>query len=192
MSKAFSQHFAEHKLYLKRVFSNPLKLGSVVPTSSITAKFIAQHIPKDDKYILELGAGTGALTAGMLKAGIPLDKLICVEIDPAFCAFLETKFPGLKVVCADAAMLRDILPAEILDNISTVVSAIPLLTLPKDVTDALLKAIVEIIGDKGRYLQVSYSPFSPVPWKKFSLKHKRYGTIFKNLPPISIFGYEKA
>ena len=180
----------EHGIYLKKFFMNPFKLGSVAPTSKSSANFLAKHIDKNG-YIIELGAGTGSLTAGILDAGIDPKKLIAIEIDPTFCKMLEKKFPNLKIICADARNLKEILSDEVLKNISCIVSAMPLLHLSKNIRIKVISAITECIEDKGKYIQVSYSPISPVPWKEFNLKQERYGTIFKNIPPITIFGYTK-
>ncbi len=182
--------FNEHITYIGKFFASPLKLGSIAPTSKISGRFLAQHI-KNDGIVLELGAGTGSLTQAILDSGIAPEKLICVEIDEKFCKILRKKFPQLQILCGDASKLDQVLNSDIIQNISTVVSAIPFLTLPKSLRFKIVENVFKVLSASGRFIQVSYSPFSPVPWKQFNLKQKRYGTIFKNLPPISIFGYER-
>ena len=58
--------------------------------------------------VLDLGAGQGALTRQLLRAGA---RVIAVELHPGRAAALRARFAGqpVRVVCADAAALR--LPA---------------------------------------------------------------------------------
>lgn len=183
----------EYGLYIKKYFTHPLRVGSFVPTSHKTAEFLAKHIKKNEKYIVELGGGTGSLTEGMLGAGIKPEKLICVEIDPNFCSFLRNKFSGLglKIICADAKYLKNELSDDVLKNISTIVSSVPLLTLSKKARMEFIASTLELLDKNGQLIQVSYSPFSPIPYKQFNITMQRYGTIFRNFPPINIFGYKK-
>ena len=182
---------AEIGVYLKQLVKNPLRLGSVIPSSKETAQFIVKHIKKEAGFIIELGAGTGSFTKALLESGVSKDNLICVEIEPSFCDFLRKRFPGLRVVCGNAAKLADILPKDALGNIVTVVSSIPFLSIPKQLREDIVVSTLEVMNPDGRFIQVSYSPVSPVPWQKLGLIQHRYGFIWRNFPPINIFGYEK-
>ena len=51
------------------------------------------HIGKED-LIVEIGAGTGALTEELLKRNP--EKLIAIEIDSELCEFLKEKFSNYK------------------------------------------------------------------------------------------------
>jgi phospholipid N-methyltransferase len=48
--------------------------------------------------VLELGAGTGSLTRGLVRAGCPLERIIAVEQEPRFGAVLRRDFPGATVI----------------------------------------------------------------------------------------------
>lgn len=50
--------------------------------------------------VLEPSAGNGALVRGMLRAGIDVDNLVAVEIDPLMCGALR-EISGLRVVNGD-------------------------------------------------------------------------------------------
>jgi phosphatidylethanolamine/phosphatidyl-N-methylethanolamine N-methyltransferase len=43
--------------------------------------------------VLELGAGTGSLTRGLLRAGCPPERLIVLEREPPLAALLRRDFP---------------------------------------------------------------------------------------------------
>ena len=53
--------------------------------------------------MLDIGAGEGALTAHLVRAGA---RVVAVELNEGRAQVLRERFPGVKVVCADAAELR--------------------------------------------------------------------------------------
>jgi 23S rRNA (adenine-N6)-dimethyltransferase len=55
------------------------------------------------QLVLDLGAGRGALTAPLARAGA---RVIAVERDPALASELRSRFPAVRVVEADAARWR--------------------------------------------------------------------------------------
>jgi len=53
--------------------------------------------------VLDLGAGEGALTAHLVRAGA---RVVAVELNPRRAGVLRERFPGVTVVHADAAAIR--------------------------------------------------------------------------------------
>ena len=58
------------------------------------------------ELVLDFGAGEGALTAHLVRAGA---RVVAVELNPRRAGLLRERFPGVTVVQADAASFR--LPA---------------------------------------------------------------------------------
>ena len=58
------------------------------------------------ELVLDIGAGEGALTAHLVRAGA---RVIAVELNPRRAGILRERFPGITVLHADAASMR--LPA---------------------------------------------------------------------------------
>ncbi len=183
--------FKEAKSFFKNFIFHPNEIGAVAPTSSFTAHKIAENL-KDNgkKYIIELGSGTGSLTQGLIEAGVDAERLICIEINQKFCEIFKEKLPNVKIICSDVNNLKSLISEEIYNNIGNIISTIPLLTISPEIKEMLMKNIKEVTASNVQYIQVSYSPISPVPYKKFNWKQKRIGIVWKNLPPISIFSYE--
>src|SRR5262245_28260311 len=59
--------------------------------------------------VLELGAGTGSLTRGLIRAGCPPGRIIALEREPRFAAALRRQFPALTVIEGDATRIGDYL-----------------------------------------------------------------------------------
>ena len=55
------------------------------------------------ELVLDIGAGEGALTAHLLRAGA---RVVAVELNPGRAGVLRERFPGITVVRADAASIR--------------------------------------------------------------------------------------
>jgi 23S rRNA (adenine-N6)-dimethyltransferase len=55
------------------------------------------------ELVLDVGAGEGALTAHLVRAGA---RVVAVELNPRRAGLLRERFPGITVVHADAASIR--------------------------------------------------------------------------------------
>lgn len=68
-------------------------------------RLVAQAEIRPGDFVLDVGAGTGAITAPLVEAGA---RVIAIELHPARAAALRRRFPNsqVKVVAADAANLR--------------------------------------------------------------------------------------
>ncbi|MFM7690942.1 MAG: class I SAM-dependent methyltransferase, partial [Alphaproteobacteria bacterium] len=107
-------------------------MGSVIPSSPILGKLIAKHIEKgSEAAVLELGAGTGAVTHSLIRSGIAPRRIVLVEIVPEMAEHLELTFPETKVLQADAFNLPADKLSHIAPNIGTVICGIPLVLLPE-------------------------------------------------------------
>ena len=147
---------------------------------------------KTGAFLVELGAGTGSFTQALLDAGIPPEQLIVVELDPCLFGYLKKRFPHLTAICGDAQNLKQLLPADLHAKIHTVVSSIPMVTLPRSVQQNILTASFQLLGDEGTFYQFTYSPFSSIATRKLALAKRRIGVVLRNVPPATVWAYRKA
>lgn len=71
------------------------KTGAVLPSSRFLARKITSQIDSRDDFpvrILEVGAGTGAVTQSLVQKLGPEDRLDLCEINPMFAAVLERRY----------------------------------------------------------------------------------------------------
>src|SRR5258708_10649801 len=89
------------------LLSNPGPVGSAVPSSRFLGRRMAGCLPRSPNgYVVELGAGTGAITAALLERGIPAERILPVERSEAMVKLLQRRFPSLNVALGDATQLR--------------------------------------------------------------------------------------
>ena len=180
---------ANRSLFFRRWLRNPLQMGSIIPSSPSLCRKIAAAVERGpDECVLELGAGTGVISAALLAAGVPANKLIVVEIVPEMAQFLRESLPGVNVVCGDAFDLRNTLPVHMQGRIGTAICGIPLVLLPLERQEAFRDAVEAVAPGKG-FLLYTYCATSPLPYGKLSMDARRMAFTLANFPPASVWRY---
>ncbi|MDQ9592448.1 hypothetical protein RF080_13990, partial [Serratia marcescens] len=70
LGKKLAEKFGEEIRFFKGWMHGPKAVGSILPTSSITARRMASVVnPHSGLPVLELGPGTGVITRAILNRG---------------------------------------------------------------------------------------------------------------------------
>ncbi len=185
------------RTFLREWVRDPVKMASVTPSGRQLARLMVEQLPPDCSRVVELGAGTGVFTRALLAAGIAPSQLLVVEINSDLADFLHQRFPDLAVVCADARHL-DVLAREhgLLADYrpDAVVSGLGMLSMSSKVRCGILRAAFAALGEHGRFIQFTYGPVSPVRRKEreaLGLRMRRTGFALRNLPPATVYVYER-
>jgi phosphatidylethanolamine/phosphatidyl-N-methylethanolamine N-methyltransferase len=183
---------SELRLFLRRWLANPLKMGAIAPSAPALARRMAREARLGSgEVVVELGPGTGAVTRALIKAGVPEDSLVLVERDRQLHAFLVRRFPAATVIHGDARQLAEILPEIFRGRVSTVVSSLPLVSLPKGARDRIVNGAFAVLSPGGRFVQYTYGLFSPLPRKELGLEGRKVAFAGINLPPASVWRYTR-
>ena len=186
------QNFNFLKLWLKK----PTSVGAVMPSSKSLATAMAQEVDLSaDGYVVELGGGTGNITAALLSAGVEPERLIVVEQEASLCGVIADRFPHVKVICGDACELDSLLANAGVDQVKAVVSGLPLLSLKEGDCWKILSRVFQVLQQDGNYVQFTYGPRSPIPRAMataMGIAGRRSNWILDNLPPASVWCYRDA
>jgi phosphatidylethanolamine/phosphatidyl-N-methylethanolamine N-methyltransferase len=178
--------------FLKVWLRRPLTIGTVMPSGQALARAIAHQVPLPTTLpILELGAGTGAITAALLDAGVPPDRLIAVEREEALFATLTKRFPGIKAIRGDATRLQDLLRTHGVTQVGAVVSGLPLVSLPAAVCHAIVEQSLKVMAPGAPFVQFTYAMASPIDCRAHGLDGRRIGYVWANFPPANIWVYRR-
>lgn len=176
-------------LFLRRWLANPLQMGSIVPSSPALTQRIARLVTRaEDEVVVELGAGTGAVSRALLAAGVPADRLVVVEIVPEMARHLARSLPGVTVIEGDAFALPEALPEALHGKVGTAICGIPLVLLPTDQQRRFVAAVESVAPGRG-FLLYSYCVTSPLPYRTLGLTARREAWTPLNFPPASVWRY---
>ncbi len=174
----------------------PARLGAVVPSGSALAATLAAEIDTQAPgAVVELGSGTGRVTAALLEAGVAPAALVAIEREASFCALLAARFPGVRVVRGDARVLKPLLERNQVGAVKAVVSSLPLLSLSERERRAVLSQAAAILEPGGVLVQYTYWPVEPVSADlraELGLIGERTHWVLANLPPAAVWRYHRA
>jgi phosphatidylethanolamine/phosphatidyl-N-methylethanolamine N-methyltransferase len=190
--RAASTPLSRSLLFLRRWAANPLEMGSIVPSSPALGRRVAAAAARlaGGGPVLELGAGTGAITRALLAGGIAPARLTVVEIVPEMADVLAATYPGVRVVTGDAWALSSLLGQDNAGRIGAVVCGIPLVLLPRPRQAALISEIEAVAPGRG-FLHYSYCATSPLPRAALGLTGQRLAWTPLNVPPASVWHYAR-
>ncbi|MCD6039692.1 MAG: ribosomal adenine dimethylase [Gammaproteobacteria bacterium] len=172
--------------FLKALLHNPRETGAIFPSSRFLAKEMAAHVLQNQEgVVVELGAGTGVVTKALLQSGIQPQNIIVVESSKSMVKKLQRCFPTIQIIEGDAAELTTLLAHE-KREIHTILSSLPLRSLPKATTQSILKQINTLLSSRGRYIQFTYSFTQDQFFSPPHFQHIVSKRIWMNLPPARV------
>ena len=123
-----------HLAFLRRYFDNPHVVGAIAPSSSALGKALCAPYARSTRpaRVLEVGAGTGAVTRVLSTLLRPTDTLDICEVEPAFADILQRDvltLPGLAAGVADGRVCLLRKPVQEItaeDHYDFVISGLPL------------------------------------------------------------------
>jgi len=181
-------------LFFERWIRNPFSVASITPSSAKLAQKMVDAIPLSEGVVVELGAGTGAITKLLLDSGIAPEMIVIVERDPHFYDYLSLQYPFCKVVLGDALSLKAVLEnSGVTSPVRAVVSGLPFLTLSACMQNSLLSQSFAITKDNGPFIQFSYSvksPLKPEVREQLRVKENCTANVFWNFPPAKVWSFE--
>jgi phosphatidylethanolamine/phosphatidyl-N-methylethanolamine N-methyltransferase len=145
--------------------------------------------PSLDGPIVELGPGTGPVTAALLERGIDPKRLVLVEYDDAFCKSLRNKFPEVKVVQGDAFALDETLRGHAEAPYCAIVSSLPLLNFDPGQRERLIGVAMQLLRPRAPFIQFTYGANSPLPVESPLYETTPSKRIWWNLPPARVWTY---
>lgn len=178
-------------LMVRAFFKQGKRIASVAPSSRFMARKILDGIDwSTTRTIVELGAGTGPITAAMVKVARPETKLVVIELDPTLCGRLRDRFrntPNVDVVLGDATKFGELLAERGILNVDHVLSGLPLPSFPADARDAILATASRTIAAGGTFRQLTVMPLIYYKLYRRYFDDVRFRFVPFNLPPGGVY-----
>lgn len=180
----------DYALFFGLWLQKPLQIAAVTPSSKRLGQAMAELVDLDRPGpVLELGAGTGGITRGLLEAGCPHERLITLEREPSLAAALRRRFPGIETIVGDATALADHFARLAIDQLCAVVSSLPIKWFSVEEQRAIVEPCLARLGTDGAFLQMTNAYVSPIAVGPLGIAGERVAFVWRNLPPSQIWAY---
>ncbi len=181
--------FASLAAFCGEFIATPRAIGSLIPSSGWLARHIARQVPAtDDGYVIELGAGTGAITRALEQELSNPERLVCVERSATLVGMLRRHFPERCIIEGDAGQLGELLRSQLGADmqVSHIVSSLPLRSLAPPLVAAISQEGQRLLPDSGRYIQFTYHIGDPGDSAPPGFRRLGTSRVWGNLPPARV------
>ncbi len=170
------------------------KTGAIAPSGKHLARTMARYVGtlSPGQVIVELGPGTGVFTRELVRR-YPANPVIAIEFNPVFVKRLRLTLPNATIVEGCASRLGEHLDVLGIDhqNVAAVVSGLPLLALPKDLSQRIFAAVATVLPPGTRFIQFTYSARA---WRRFNpegFRPQPSRKVWFNFPPAVVLPFTR-
>ncbi|WP_374391549.1 class I SAM-dependent methyltransferase [Tabrizicola sp.] len=177
-------------LFRRRLLKNPRQVSAIAPSSRTLARAMTLGLGPKSGPVVEFGPGTGRFTEAILARGVPPGNVTLFELDEEFVTYLREKFPGVTVHQLPAQEAARLVPP----TVGTVISGLPLLSMPPEVREGIVAAAFDVLAPRGRYVQFTYGSRPPLPPETIAtlgLTVNRGHKVWANLPPATVYRFRR-
>ena len=181
----------ENLLFVGKFLRHGVHIASVWPSSAALSRATIGRIDWDRaQVIVELGAGTGAITEQIVRRLRAHTTLIAIERDGDFVEVLRRRFGGHKnveIVQADAADLDRLLEARGIGQVDAFVSGLPTPSLPAAARDRMLASVNRFLVEGGIFSNITEIPFWYGKFYRRFFKDVSFELVMLNIPPGGVY-----
>ncbi|MFG2040443.1 class I SAM-dependent methyltransferase [Dactylosporangium sp. NPDC048998] len=172
---------------------HPRTTGAIAASSPALARALTDGLGLERaRVVVELGPGTGPVTAAILARMAPDARLVAVEANGRLAAALRRRYRGhpVDVVHDSAERLPDLVDAPV----DAVVSGLPWTVLPRPLRTRILDAVGAVLAPDGGFTTFAYvhAAWTP-PARDFAAELgarfrtlQRTPLVWTNLPPACV------
>ena len=175
--------------FIKQSITRPRTVGAVLPSSKHLATKIVENIDFNNaNCIVEYGPGTGVFTDRILRMRKSETTVLLFESNTAFFNLLKERYKDIQnfyIIHDSASCIGKYLAMHHIPCADYIISGLPFMTLPQDVSKDILKQTKLHLGQDGRFYTYQYSLFK----KKFIgqyFNHMEIKSEVRNVPPAYV------
>jgi phosphatidylserine decarboxylase len=154
----------QEKLYFVRQLQTSFtSIGALIPTSRYAARMMASEFARraGPRNVLEVGPGTGSITAEIIRAMRPGDRLTLVELNEEFVAYLRERLerqPDFQRVRDQVTILHmDVTQLDRSERFDYIISAVPFNNLPPELVESIFACYREVLKPDGVLTYIEYA-----------------------------------
>jgi phospholipid N-methyltransferase len=178
----------DYALFLRKFLEKGRTISSAVPSSRTMALKLLEEIDfSRPGVILELGAGTGAVTEHIVERLRPHHRFVAVENDADFVEILRRRFPTQMILQADATRLSEPLASFGVHRVKYVVSCLPTPALSKRGIVRLAQWAERSMDGDGAFLQLTVVPLLYRGFYRRLFEQVNFRMVWRNIPPGGVY-----
>jgi phosphatidylethanolamine/phosphatidyl-N-methylethanolamine N-methyltransferase len=177
-------------LFVRRWLRRPIGMGALLPSGPRVATVLARQMQLErDGPVLELGAGTGTITGGLIAGGCPPERLVLVESEPELTKHLRAHYPGTRAICGDAKRIDAVLDAIGIQRLATVISTLPIAWFSVEEQRDVVLPCLKRLGRGGHFIQITNAPVSPIADRRLHINAARVDAVWFHFLPVQVWRY---
>ncbi|HET9255569.1 MAG TPA: methyltransferase domain-containing protein [Pseudonocardiaceae bacterium] len=178
--------------FLAALVRSPATVGAVAPSSShLAARLAAVVSAAGDPVVVELGPGTGSVTAAIERRLGGRGRHLAVEIDPVLATYLRAEHPDVEVLVGDARELERLFAKHRVSEVNAVISGLPWSLIDPGAQRVIVNATARSLAPAGCFTTFAYvHALSMTRARQFrALLDEVFDevlttrTVWRNLPP---------
>ncbi|WP_211225512.1 class I SAM-dependent methyltransferase [Amycolatopsis nigrescens] len=180
------------RTFVSAAARRPAVIGAIAPSSATLADRLASVVPSFGlPTVVELGPGTGSVSAAIARRLPEGGRQLAVEIDPELVEYLRRTRPELEVSYGDAADLRALLAVHGVGRVDAVVSGLPWALVGTGRQERILAEVTGALTPDGTFTTFAYLHALPLaPARRFrALLRSLFdevlvtSVVWRNTPP---------
>ena len=180
--------------FLLAALKNPREVSTIFQTMPWLRDHMMDSIDFSKiERLVELGAGAGAITAGIADRLQKPEQYLGIELDHDLIEVLRERFPQLKFAEASAENVHDLTQAS--GPVDVIVSSLPWTLFPPEMREHTMKNIADSLKPGGMFMtyMVVNAIFYPsaqdvIRQMKINFSRVEQSKLFwKNFPPAFVF-----
>ena len=170
----------------------PAVIGAVAPSGRALSDLLASVAPAEGHpVVVELGPGTGVVSAALRRRLPDGARHLAVEIDPGMVEHLRRTRPWLEVLQGDAADLQKLLADAGVDRVDAAISGLPWTLFPESAQRGIIEQVTRVLGPGAPFTTFAYSHVRRFPTQRRfrGVLEQQFSevivtpTVWRNLPP---------
>lgn len=178
-------------LFLSKFLQHGKTIASVWPSSRMLARATIKEVDWDKaRVIVELGAGTGAITKEAVARLKPHTRLLAIERDVDFVGVLRERFSGLKnveIIHGDVCEIESILERRHITKVDYFLSGLPTPHLPPAVRKPMLAGVRKYMSPQGVYSNITEVPLLYRGHYRGWFENVEFQFVPVNIPPGGVY-----
>ncbi|MCF7764512.1 MAG: methyltransferase [Verrucomicrobia bacterium] len=189
-------NWSERVHFLRAFIRKPCSVGALSPSSPALALAMVTGLGLHRaETVVELGPGTGAITAPILNRIGPKTTFFALEVDASYTQRLQLRFPKLSVYNDSAERVKKYLEVHNKQKACCIISGLPWASLDSGIQNRIMSSVIATLGTDGVFTTFAYLH---ARWMPQARKYRRNleslfnrvdisPVVWGNLPPAFIY-----